>query len=72
MRTLKNVIVAGALLASAALLPGEITAAESGQGPVTGGEVRIDNLDLGEYWYGSQITHEDLIGKVVLVEIWGS
>ena len=35
-------------------------------------KLSIDDLNLGEYWYGAQLTHEDLIGKVVLVEIWGS
>lgn len=32
----------------------------------------IRDLNLGEYWYGAQIDMNDLKGKVVLVEIWGS
>ena len=33
---------------------------------------RIEKLNLGTYWYGTEITKKDLLGKVVLVEIWGS
>lgn len=54
-----------ALLAAAAL-PG------SGQGPVDPGPILVEDLNLGTYWYGSKITHGDLVGKVVLVEVWGS
>ena len=32
----------------------------------------LDQLNLGEYWYGTKIDKADLVGKVVLVEIWGS
>jgi hypothetical protein len=32
----------------------------------------LSELSLGEYWYGAEITHDDLVGKVVLVELWGS
>jgi hypothetical protein len=46
-------------------------AAESGQGPADP-DARTEGLQLGTYWYGAKITHEDLVGKVVLVEIWGS
>ncbi len=35
-------------------------------------EATIDNLRLGEYWYGAKISKKDLLGKVVLVELWGS
>lgn len=35
-------------------------------------ESRIEDLRLGEYWFGPEIDTDDLIGKVVLVEIWGS
>jgi hypothetical protein len=45
---------------------------EGGQGPVDPGPIVIDDLRLGEYWYAKDITKEDLAGKVVLVEIWGS
>ena len=42
-----------------------------GQGPADA-EVHIDNLRMGTYWYGQDITIKDLKGKVVLLEIWGS
>jgi hypothetical protein len=64
---LRNVIVAGALAAA-----GGLAVAGQGQGPVEGDVVRVEKLRLGEYWYGAQLTHDDLIGKVVLVELWGS
>ena len=67
MRALKNVITAAALVAAVGL-----AVADSGQGPVKGDNVRIDDLRLGEYWYGAPLSQADLIGKVVLVEIWGS
>ncbi len=35
-------------------------------------DAHIDDLNLGKYWYGSEVDHKDLRGKVVLVEIWGS
>ena len=33
---------------------------------------RIEDLNLGTYWYGAPLEIKDLRGKVVLVEIWGS
>jgi hypothetical protein len=54
------------LLATAALAAGE-----SGQGPADE-NARVEGLQLGTYWYGAKISQEDLAGKVVLVEIWGS
>ena len=36
------------------------------------GDLRIEQLNLGEYWGGAPIDKRDLIGKVTLVEIWGS
>ena len=54
------------LLAAAALAAGE-----SGQGPADE-NARVEGLQLGTYWYGARISPEDLAGKVVLVEIWGS
>ena len=35
-------------------------------------EITLDRLDLGTYWYGAEISKKDLLGKVVLVEIYGS
>lgn len=67
MRTLGNWIVAGALAAAIGS-----AVAEQGQGPVEGDVVRVEKLRIGEHWYGAPLTHDDLIGKVVLVELWGS
>ena len=46
--------------------------ADDGQGPVGSGPIEIQDLNIGTYWYGAKITNRDLIGKVVLVETWGS
>jgi hypothetical protein len=67
MRWLRNITVAAALLTAIGL-----AVADEGQGPVKSDNVRIDDLRLGEYWYGAPLSQSDLIGKVVLVEIWGS
>lgn len=32
----------------------------------------VSQLNLGEYWWGAKINKEDLRGKVVLWETWGS
>ena len=61
---------AGLLLAG--LVPTMSAAPAEGQGPITGGDVHIDDLNLGEYWYGAEIDKNELKGKVVLVELWGS
>ncbi len=45
---------------------------EQGQGPVDPGPIVVDDLRLGTYWFGARITNKDLLGKVVLVEAWGS
>ena len=70
MRMLRNVTAAAALLAAVALVSSGW--AGEGQGKVKSDNVRIDDLRLGEYWYGAPLSQSDLIGKVVLVEIWGS
>jgi hypothetical protein len=36
------------------------------------GDLRVEQLNLGTYWGGAPIDQRDLIGKVTLVEIWGS
>ena len=59
-------------IAMAALLLALPALAGAGQGPVDSGPIRIDDLNLGTYWFGAKIDHRDLIGKVVLVETWGS
>jgi len=45
---------------------------EQGQGPVDPGPITVEGLNLGTYWFAQDITKKDLMGKVVLVEIWGS
>jgi len=35
-------------------------------------DITIADLNLGEYWAGPKISKKDLLGKVVLVEIYGS
>jgi hypothetical protein len=67
MRAFRNVMIAAALTAVVGL-----ASADSGQGPLKSDNVRIDDVRLGEYWYGAPISQADLVGKVVLVEIWGS
>lgn len=66
-------LLAAALVAGVGLAGVEFSAnaLEGGQGTAAP-DTRVEGLRLGEYWYGSQITHDDLIGKVVLVELWGS
>jgi hypothetical protein len=34
--------------------------------------ITIADLNLGEYWAGPKVSNKDLLGKVVLVEIYGS
>ena len=67
MRILAKLAVAATLLAAVGLAN-----AGDGQGPLKREDVRIDDLRLGQYWYGAPITENDLVGKVVLVELWGS
>ncbi|MFT7618733.1 MAG: hypothetical protein ACI97A_002380 [Planctomycetota bacterium] len=35
-------------------------------------EGTVDQIQMGEYWMGAQVESKDLIGKVVLLEYWGS
>jgi hypothetical protein len=46
--------------------------AGAGQGPVDPGPIRIEGFNIGTHWFGAKITNKDLLGKVVLVETWGS
>ena len=55
-----------------ALLLAGIVYAGEGQGPVSPGPIAVEGLRLGTFWTGKAISHNDLVGKVVLVEIWGS
>ena len=45
--------------------------ADQGQGPAEPG-ARIEGVNLGTYWFGARVTKKDLMGKVVLFEIYGS
>ncbi len=65
MRSLTIVLMAAAIACAA---HGRIGAEE----PKIDTSASIADLSLGKYWYGAKITNEDLIGKVVLFEIWGS
>ena len=33
--------------------------------------VSLKDVKLGEFWYGSKLSPEDLRGRVVLFELWG-
>lgn len=68
MRALRSTLFAAA--AAAGMLG--MSAAQAGPAPQEAKESRIEELRLGEYWFGPDIQHADLVGKVVLVEIWGS
>ena len=46
--------------------------AGDGQGPVKPGPIEIADFNMGTYWFGARITNKDLLGKVVLIETWGS
>ena len=41
-------------------------------GVIAEGPARIEGLDFGKPWFGPTPNHRDLIGKVVLIEYWGS
>ena len=58
------------VLAATALLTLPLFAGE-GKGTADP-DAHIKDLNLGDYWYGAEIDKKDLLGKVVLVEIWGS
>ena len=51
---------------------GVLALVASGAAAAPAGEARLADLQFGEYWYGAEIDHADLVGKVVLVEYWGS
>ena len=60
-------VLATALLMSALSLMAPGVSAEEPKAPI-----EIKDLVLGDYWFGKKITKEDLEGKVVLFEMWGS
>jgi hypothetical protein len=51
----------------AALLLFAVASGARAEEPLT-----LDGLNLGEYWYGARVSKKDLLGKVVLVELYGS
>ncbi|MHC4954360.1 MAG: hypothetical protein ACYTGZ_10755 [Planctomycetota bacterium] len=59
-------------LVLALLLPALPVRAGDGQGPVKPGPIEIQDFNMGTYWFGAKITNKDLLGKVVLIETWGS
>jgi hypothetical protein len=59
MRSLRLLACAAAL----ALIPCGVVAEE---------KPRLEELQLGTWWYGARVDKDDLAGKVVLVELWGS
>jgi len=48
-----------------------IVLAGDGQGPADM-SARVEGVRLGTYWFGAKLRHDDFVGKVVLVEVWGS
>ncbi len=59
-------------LFGAALIAVAAVAVLPGGGEPVQVDAHIRDLNFGSYWYGAQIDPNDLKGKVVLVEIWGS
>jgi hypothetical protein len=59
-------------VAACLLLAGLAGAATPSGSTATREEVRLADLDLGEHWFGPEITVDSLQGKVVLFEMWGS
>lgn len=53
-------------------LTAALSSQDHGQGPVAKGPIKIDDLKIGEHWFGAPTDLQHLVGKVVLVEIWGS
>ena len=45
--------------------------AGEGQGPAEP-NCTTARLNIGAHWFGAEVKKEDLAGKVVLLEIWGS
>jgi hypothetical protein len=58
-------------LALALFLAGARARAEDAPAADTG-KSTIEQIEPGEYWWGAEITKEDLRGKVVLWVTWGS
>ena len=66
---MRNTLLALALALAGA---GAVVLAADGQGPVDPGPIKIEDANLGIHWFGPEISHKDLRGKVVLFEIYGS
>ena len=45
--------------------------ADEGQGTAEP-DATTARLNIGTHWFGAEVKKEDLAGKVVLVELWGS
>ena len=73
MRSIKLWMTAAAFVAvTAGPLARQGGAQQHGGGPDPQGDVFVEGVNLGTYWYGAPIDKRALIGKVVLLEIWGS
>lgn len=69
MRLICTLLLAGALGYGALIASGE----DGGPGDVSATSTStIDGIGFGTHWFGPEIKTEDLRGKVVLLEIWGS
>ena len=68
---MRRITLFAATLAALGIATLGLARAEEGQGPADP-NAHIKDLNLGTYWYGAELGKEDLRGKVVLVEIWGS
>ena len=60
------------ILATALLVVGLGLAAPQAAAEEEAPQISIKDLTLGDYWFGAKISKEDLAGKVVLFEMWGS
>ena len=56
------------LLASVPLALLSTAMALEPKGEATGG---LDGVNLGEHWFGPNLTLDDLKGRIVLLEFWG-
>ena len=68
---MRRITLSVAVLAALGIATLGLARAEEGQGPADP-NAHVKDLNLGTYWYGAKLAKDDLRGKVVLVEIWGS
>ena len=70
IQTHRNLLFLTALVLApgAAIAPAQ----EPAQNNPAQNAAQLAELRLGDHWYAAEATHDDLRGKVVLVEYWGS